>query len=142
MISAFPIGLNRCLRLLMVTSGCAYTGKQRSDGIGDMQDNFLDGTSSTYLEELEERYLSDPSSVDKTWASFFHNLGAPRRSAVVGVTAVLNRSWRSSCACDDREYGSSGIPAMCCPSHRPGLNSQETDCSSGLAHRRASLRGS
>lgn len=39
------------------------------------QDNFLDGTSSTYLEELEERYLSDPSSVDKTWASFFHNLG-------------------------------------------------------------------
>ena len=41
-----------------------------------LQDNFLDGTSSTYLEELEERYLSDPSSVDKTWASFFHNLGA------------------------------------------------------------------
>ena len=41
-----------------------------------VQDSFLDGTSSTYLEELEERYLSDPSSVDKTWASFFHNLGA------------------------------------------------------------------
>ena len=37
--------------------------------------SFLDGTSSTYLEELEERYRADPSSVDKTWASFFSSLG-------------------------------------------------------------------
>jgi 2-oxoglutarate dehydrogenase E1 component len=37
--------------------------------------SFLDGTSSTYLEELEERYRADPSSVDKTWASFFKSLG-------------------------------------------------------------------
>ena len=37
--------------------------------------SFLDGTSSTYLEELEERYRADPSSVDKTWASFFRSLG-------------------------------------------------------------------
>lgn len=41
-----------------------------------LKDSFLDGTSSTYLEELEERYRSDPSSVDKTWASFFGSLGA------------------------------------------------------------------
>lgn len=41
-----------------------------------MQDNFLDGTSSSYLEELEERFRADPTSVDKTWASFFTNLGA------------------------------------------------------------------
>ena len=38
--------------------------------------SFLDGTSSTYLEELEERYRADPTSVDKTWASFFSSLGA------------------------------------------------------------------
>lgn len=37
--------------------------------------SFLDGTSSTYLEELEERYRADPTSVDKTWASFFKSLG-------------------------------------------------------------------
>ena len=41
-----------------------------------VQDNFLDGTSSSYLEELEERFRADPASVDKTWASFFTNLGA------------------------------------------------------------------
>ncbi|GMH36333.1 hypothetical protein BSKO_04201 [Bryopsis sp. KO-2023] len=39
-----------------------------------MKDSFLDGTSSTYLEELEQRYQADPYSVDKTWASFFRNL--------------------------------------------------------------------
>jgi hypothetical protein len=30
----------------------------------------------TYLEELEERFHKDPSSVDRSWASFFTNLGA------------------------------------------------------------------
>jgi 2-oxoglutarate dehydrogenase N-terminus len=41
-----------------------------------LKDSFLDGTSSTYLEELEERYRADPGSVDKSWASFFRSLGA------------------------------------------------------------------
>ncbi|CAD7704337.1 unnamed protein product [Ostreobium quekettii] len=39
-----------------------------------LKDSFLDGTSSTYLEELEQRYQADPRSVDKTWASFFNSL--------------------------------------------------------------------
>eukprot|EP00887_Chlorella_sp_A99_P003603 scaffold7.g3603.t1 len=39
-----------------------------------MKDSFLDGTSSSYLEELEERYRVDPQSVDKTWVSFFKSL--------------------------------------------------------------------
>eukprot|EP00892_Ulva_mutabilis_P000834 jgi/Ulvmu1/10751/UM068_0041.1 len=39
--------------------------------ISKLYDNFLDGTSSTYLEDLERRYQSDPNSVDKSWASFF-----------------------------------------------------------------------
>jgi 2-oxoglutarate dehydrogenase E1 component len=42
--------------------------------LSKLKDGFLDGTSSTYLEELEERFRDDPSSVDKTWASFFNNL--------------------------------------------------------------------
>jgi 2-oxoglutarate dehydrogenase N-terminus len=45
--------------------------------ISKMYDNFLDGTSSTYLEELERRYQEDPESVDKTWAGFFRSVGAP-----------------------------------------------------------------
>lgn len=44
-----------------------------------LKDSFLDGTSSTYIEELEERYRADPGSVDKSWAGFFRALeaGAP-----------------------------------------------------------------
>lgn len=36
-------------------------------------DNFLDGTSSVYLEELQRQWESDPSSVDKSWDTFFRN---------------------------------------------------------------------
>lgn len=43
--------------------------------LSKMKDSFLDGTSSTYLEELEQRYRVDPSSVDRTWASFFQSMG-------------------------------------------------------------------
>jgi 2-oxoglutarate dehydrogenase complex dehydrogenase (E1) component-like enzyme len=43
--------------------------------LSKMKDSFLDGTSSTYLEELEERYRSNPASVDKSWASFFKSMG-------------------------------------------------------------------
>lgn len=44
--------------------------------LSKLKDSFLDGTSSTYLEELEERYRTNPKSVDKSWASFFHSMGA------------------------------------------------------------------
>ena len=43
--------------------------------LSKLKDSFLDGSSSTYLEELEERYRQDPSSVDKSWAGFFRSLG-------------------------------------------------------------------
>jgi len=43
--------------------------------LSKLKDSFLDGTSSTYLEELEERYRTNPASVDKTWASFFNSMG-------------------------------------------------------------------
>lgn len=43
--------------------------------IAKLKDSFNDGTSISYLEELEEKYHRDPNSVDKSWASFFRNLG-------------------------------------------------------------------
>ncbi len=43
--------------------------------LSKLKDQFLNATSSTYLEELEERYRSNPKSVDKSWASFFHSMG-------------------------------------------------------------------
>ncbi|KAL4441839.1 hypothetical protein ABPG77_003755 [Micractinium sp. CCAP 211/92] len=42
--------------------------------LSKLKDQFLNATSSTYLEELEERYRSNPKSVDKSWASFFHSM--------------------------------------------------------------------
>jgi 2-oxoglutarate dehydrogenase E1 component len=50
--------------------------------LAKLKDSFNDGTSITYLEELEKRYLNDPQSVDKTWASFFNSLG----TTVAGVS--------------------------------------------------------
>jgi 2-oxoglutarate dehydrogenase E1 component len=58
------------------------------------------GTNSTYVEELYERYLQNPDSVDKSWRDFFSDMGdslsavlkeqegaswAPKQSSVVGV---------------------------------------------------------
>lgn len=58
--------------------------------ISKLYDNFLDGTSSTYLEELERRFQTDPSSVDKTWASFFSMASTlPTLSRVTDDTLAL-----------------------------------------------------
>ncbi|GAB4819819.1 hypothetical protein N2152v2_006865, partial [Parachlorella kessleri] len=42
--------------------------------LSKLKDSFLSGTSSSYIEELEERYRHDPKSVDATWAGFFNAL--------------------------------------------------------------------
>lgn len=47
--------------------------------LSKLKDSFNDATSVTYLEELEKRYLDDPGSVDRTWASFFKSLGEQHR---------------------------------------------------------------
>ena len=59
--------------------------------LSKMKDSFLDGTSSTYLEELEERFRSDPHSVDKTWASFFNSLGTGTWLLRMRLPAALRR---------------------------------------------------
>lgn len=68
-----------------------------------LKDSFLDGTSSTYLEELEQRYQSDPQSVDKTWASFFRNLGkeceADEGGRFVVVWMIVSNTSGSGLAC-------------------------------------------
>mmetsp|Transcript_20449 Transcript_20449/g.61577 ORF Transcript_20449/g.61577 Transcript_20449/m.61577 type:complete len:1082 (-) Transcript_20449:445-3690(-) len=62
------------LRGLQGSSGSGGPQAPQPVPLSKLKDGFLDGTSSTYLEELEERFRVDPSSVDKTWASFFNNL--------------------------------------------------------------------
>lgn len=65
--------------------------------------SFLDGTSSTYLEELEERYRADPSSVDKTWASFFNSLGMLLHTSFCATPSCLTScqypAWHLSIPC-------------------------------------------
>lgn len=39
-----------------------------------LKDSFNDATSVAYLEELERKFNENPSSIDKTWASFFTSL--------------------------------------------------------------------
>ncbi|KAG9453077.1 hypothetical protein H6P81_005981 [Aristolochia fimbriata] len=38
-----------------------------------LTDNFLDGTSSVYLEELQRAWEQNPNSVDESWDNFFRN---------------------------------------------------------------------
>ena len=58
--------------------------------LSKLYDSFLDGTSSSYLEELERRYQEDPNSVDKTWAGFFRHVG--ELPLVQGLVVCAERS--------------------------------------------------
>eukprot|EP00871_Galdieria_phlegrea_P003332 jgi/Galph1/39/GphlegSOOS_G4802.1 len=40
----------------------------------DLSESFLSGTSAAVLEDMYNRWKSDPSSVDATWSQFFSNL--------------------------------------------------------------------
>eukprot|EP00250_Pteridium_aquilinum_P034625 c7842_g1_i1 orf=180-3287(+) len=46
-----------------------------------LTDNFLDGTSSVYLEELQRAWEADPNSVDESWDNFFRNFTGQASSA-------------------------------------------------------------
>ncbi len=64
-----------CVRYVQSSGGAKDPAHPEPVPLPKLKDSFLDGTSSTYLEELEERYRRDPGSVDRTWASFFKSLG-------------------------------------------------------------------
>ena len=57
--------------------------------LSKLKDNFNDGTSISYLEEIEQRYREDPKSVDRSWASFFNNMGAPLEPLMVLLMPLL-----------------------------------------------------
>jgi 2-oxoglutarate dehydrogenase N-terminus len=70
--------------------------------LSKLKDSFLDGTSSSYLEEIEERFRANPYSVDKTWASFFRSLGeycfepAYRNTTDVPLSSLVAWEWHPS----------------------------------------------
>jgi 2-oxoglutarate dehydrogenase E1 component len=51
----------------------AAAAAPRSVPLSKLTDNFLDGTSSVYLEELQRAWEQDPKSVDESWDTFFQN---------------------------------------------------------------------
>lgn len=67
--------------------------------LSQLKDSFNDATSVNYLEELEQRYRNDPSSVDGTWASFFRNIGTrPHAMCCAALWNVMTQS-RSLSVC-------------------------------------------
>jgi hypothetical protein len=72
-------GGSRALLRAFHTSAGPRAAEPEPVPLSKLKDSFNDATSVTYLEELEKRYHDDPSSVDRTWASFFKSLGARAR---------------------------------------------------------------
>ena len=42
--------------------------------MNQMMDNFINGSTANYVEDLERRYVEDPSSVPGSWGEFFRRL--------------------------------------------------------------------
>ncbi|KAM7258056.1 hypothetical protein ACFE04_013797 [Oxalis oulophora] len=55
------------------TSKAQTAPTPRAVPLSKLTDNFLDGTSSVYLEELQRSWEADPNSVDESWDNFFRN---------------------------------------------------------------------
>lgn len=64
----------RWSRILHTSSGAQEPTVPKPVELSKLKDSFNDATSVSYLEELEKRFLEDPKSVDRTWASFFTNM--------------------------------------------------------------------
>lgn len=123
-------------RLFQNSGPDAQQGAPKPVPMSKLKDSFLDGTSSTYLEDMEERYRQDPSSVDKSWASFFRSLGKRTHAAVraehhcaiimqIAAVVLLGRRWRSAqvltlCHCIYRVWSSPGGRGRGLPQLRDG----------------------
>ncbi|KAI3781921.1 hypothetical protein L2E82_11949 [Cichorium intybus] len=58
----------------------------RSVPLSRLSDNFLDGTSSVYLEEMQRAWEADPTSVDESWDNFFRNFVGQAAGMSPGVS--------------------------------------------------------
>jgi hypothetical protein len=92
--------------------------------LSKLKDSFNDGTSITYLEELEERYHRDPNSVDRSWGAFFKNLGKLVWWRGAGATTALFPALQPA-GMEGRAYSGQVTPVagpawvQCCCGRRP-----------------------
>ncbi|XP_024362659.1 uncharacterized protein [Physcomitrium patens] len=72
----------------------AAAATPRSVPLSKLTDNFLDGTSSVYLEELQRAWEQDPKSVDESWDTFFRNFTGQTASNVGLSGQTIQESMR------------------------------------------------
>lgn len=64
----------------------AATPQPKAVPLSRLKDNFIDGTSSVFLEELQRMWEADPNSVDVTWQVFFKNFTGTSASSSPGLS--------------------------------------------------------
>lgn len=64
----------------------AATPQPKAVPLSKLKDNFIDGTSSVFLEELQRMWEADPNSVDVTWQVFFKNFTGTSASSSPGIS--------------------------------------------------------
>jgi 2-oxoglutarate dehydrogenase E1 component len=73
------------------------------------EETFLSGANAPYLAELYRRYVENPSSVDRSWASFFKDL---RDEAKVVLAEARGATWAARPSFIDGNGGAAPAPAM------------------------------
>ncbi|EEF33947.1 hypothetical protein RCOM_0465610 [Ricinus communis] len=71
-IQSFP-SQNRSFRSTIFRPNLQPAATTRSVQLFGLTDNFLDGSSSLYLEELQRAWEANPNSIDESWDNFFKN---------------------------------------------------------------------
>ncbi|HJR56296.1 MAG TPA: 2-oxoglutarate dehydrogenase E1 component [Rhizomicrobium sp.] len=85
--------------------------------------SFLSGTNAAFVEQLYERYLADPNSVDQSWRDYFAGLGERNLSATqLGQGPAWARGKRPTLANDDTTLALTGQTPPPAPqkSNKPG----------------------
>ncbi|XP_058099090.1 uncharacterized protein LOC131243620 [Magnolia sinica] len=72
-VRPFPLQYRHLHSTVLCQKAQAAAPVPRPVPLSKLTDNFLDGTSSVYLEELQRAWEVDPSSVDESWDNFFRN---------------------------------------------------------------------
>lgn len=97
------LGSAKWQRALTTSGGSLEPAAPKAVPMSKLKDSFNDGTSINYLEELEERYNRDPNSVDRSWASFFKNMGESQHGCRNGLTFVPILLLASACGTSLRQ---------------------------------------
>jgi hypothetical protein len=63
-------------RWLQSTAAPGASATNAATPMAQLKDDFLDGSSVGYLEQLEAQAAADPTSVHRSWASYLTQLGA------------------------------------------------------------------